>query len=163
MNGRVALIVALAILFLGQLIFYYPQMPDPMASHFNSFGEPDGWMSRNGFFAFEIGLLIFCVSLFFATTRFLTKLPDSLINMPRKDYWLAPERRAATLSVFRDKMEAFYIPVFLLLVIINQFVFRANLTKENLPLISWLFIGAFVVYTIIWSINLNRKFKVYES
>jgi len=158
MNGRVTLIVALAMLFLGQLIFYYPQMPDPMASHFNGYGEPDGWMSKNGFFAFEIGLLFFCAALFFATTRFLTKLPDSLINMPRKDYWLAPERRAATLRVFRDKMEAFYIPVFLLLVIINQFVFRANLSRENLPPISWLFIGAFVFYTIIWSINLNRKF-----
>lgn len=163
MNAKTALIAALAALFLGQLIFYYPQMPDPMASHFNGFGEPDDWMSKTGFFWFEIGLLAFCLGLFFATTKFISKLPDGLINMPRKDYWLAPERREATLKIFSERMEAFYVAIFLLLVLINQMVFRANLTGANLPPVSWLYIAAFVAYTIYWTITLNRKFKVYES
>ncbi|MFC1742012.1 SdpI family protein [Nanoarchaeota archaeon] len=34
------------IITLAITIFYYPQLPDPMATHWNSAGQPDGSMSR---------------------------------------------------------------------------------------------------------------------
>lgn len=163
MNGKRALIFALTILFLGQLIYYYPQLPERIASHFGVGGEPDGWMSKTAFYSFEIGLLVFVLGLFFCITRFLPKMPKELINLPNKDYWLAPERREKTFRIFRDKMEMFQIPLLALLVSVNQLVIRANLTRENLSPASWLVIAAFLVYTIFWSVNLNQKFKVYES
>jgi uncharacterized membrane protein len=163
MNRNRSLVAALAVLSAGQMIYYYPQMPERMASHFDVFGAPDGWMSKQAFFAFEIGLVAFFSVLFFGLNYLLSHSPDNLINLPNKKYWLAPERRAETMKIIRDEMEIFYIPIFLLLIVTNQLIFQANLTGANLSPLSWLFVAAFIIYTIFWSIGFNRKFKVYEN
>ena len=163
MNGRRALIFASVVLFLGQLLYYYPQLPERIASHFNFRGEPDGWMSKDAFYVFELGLLAFLLGLFFCISYFLPKMPRRLINLPNKDYWLAPERRAETLRIVRNKMETFQIPLLALLVSINQLTIRANLSGENLSPASWFVVGAFVIYTFVWGFRLNGEFKVYEN
>ena len=86
-----------------------------------------------------------------------------MINLPNKDYWLAPERRAETFRILRDKIETFQIPLLILFVILNQLTIRANLTGENLSSASWLVLGAFLLYTIVWAFGLNKNFKIYEN
>lgn len=163
MNGKRALIFALVLFFLGQLIYYYPQLPERIASHFNASGEADGWMSKSAFIVFETGLLTFILGVFFCVSYFMPKLPNGLINLPNKDYWLAPERRAETFRIMRGKMETFQIPLLLLLISINQLTVRANLNGENLSPVSWLVLGAFLIYTAVWAFNLNKNFKIYEN
>lgn len=163
MNGKRALILALVVLFFGQLIYYYPQLPERIASHFGASGEPDGWMSKNAFYAFEIGLFAFISGLFFCISYFIPRMPRALVNLPNKDYWLAPERRDETVRIFREKMETFQIPLLALFISINQLAIRANLNRENLSNASWLVLGAFLLYTIVWCFGLNKKFKIYEN
>jgi uncharacterized membrane protein len=163
MNGKRVFIFALLLFFLGQTLYYSPQLPERIASHFNFHGEPDAWMSKSGFFTFQFGLLAFVCGLFFCISYFLPKMPRSLINLPNKDYWLAPERRAETFRVLRDKIETFQIPLLILFVILNQLTIRANLTGENLSSASWLVLGAFLLYTIVWAFGLNKNFKIYEN
>jgi uncharacterized membrane protein len=35
-----------------QSIYYYPRMPEVVASHFDGLGAANGWSSKNGFSAF---------------------------------------------------------------------------------------------------------------
>lgn len=162
MNGKRAIILASAIFFLGHILYYYPHLPEKMATHFNFAGEPDGWMPKGEFIWFNVGLMIFILALFFLMGFFLPKMPHYLINLPNKDYWLAPERRAETLRRMQGEMETFYIALFLLLVSMNHLIFRANLHNENLSPASWVIVGAFLLYTFVWAIGLHKKFKIYE-
>jgi Domain of unknown function (DUF1648) len=50
----------------AQVAYYYPRLPDNVASHFDWMGRPDGWMSKSSFLAFEFGLTVFLAVLFAA-------------------------------------------------------------------------------------------------
>ena len=80
-------------------------LPESVATHFNGAVRPDGWMSRSDHqsFMLKFGLLfpLFVVVLCFAT-RFV---PANLINVPHREYWLAPERRKETFDyLFRHSL-----------------------------------------------------------
>ncbi len=74
------------------------QLPDRVASHFGASGAANGWMSRDShvrymmtfglFFPLAVPAVCYCV-------RFL---PVGLVNIPRREYWLAPERKSETIN-----------------------------------------------------------------
>lgn len=71
-------------------------LPERVASHFDFNGQADGWMSRSGYILFAIFFPL-GISLFLGLIGWLIRyLPASMINMPNKNYWLAPERKAKT-------------------------------------------------------------------
>ena len=57
------LLVILSVIFIGQLVYFYPQLPATIASHFNASGQANDWMSKSSFYAFEIILLIFFLAI----------------------------------------------------------------------------------------------------
>ena len=91
--------------FLGYLAFSSGQLPDRVATHFDGSGQPNGWMSRSTHLLFTLALG-FGVPLFVVAILFVVRfLPDSLINIPHRDYWLAAERRAETFAwLFRHSL-----------------------------------------------------------
>lgn len=44
------LCAGLMVLLAVQALYYYPQLPERMASHFGADGRPNGWTTREGFF-----------------------------------------------------------------------------------------------------------------
>jgi uncharacterized membrane protein len=82
--------------FLGFWVWSGSHLPDRVATHFNGGGEPNGWMSRSDhqtfMLVFGLAFPLVIVLLSYAT-RFM---PRSLVNIPHRDYWLAPEKRAET-------------------------------------------------------------------
>ncbi|WP_458187910.1 SdpI family protein [Haladaptatus sp. NG-WS-4] len=64
MRGRTKYLVAFALVVvaIGVSVYYYPQMPDQMATHWNASGDADGTMSKLGgsFFipALTLGVLV---------------------------------------------------------------------------------------------------------
>lgn len=82
--------------FLASVVYVTPRLPDRVASHFGWSGEANGWMSRSEYagvmLAVGFGLPLFLVVLCRATEV----LPPSMVNIPHKEYWLTPERRAQT-------------------------------------------------------------------
>ncbi len=119
--------------FLAQMVYYYPVLPETMASHFGAFGQPDGWMSKRTFFLLEGLILIVIVLEFTLLPRLIGKMPMSLINMPNKEFWFAEERRSETLSIIKSYFEWFSISLLALFIAVNQMIFRANINRENLP------------------------------
>ena len=156
-----AILYLLIGVFVAHIVFYYPNLPENVASHFNSFGEHDGFMSKPNFVIFEGVILLIIIIEFTLLPLFIKKMPNSLINLPNKAYWLAPERRDATFGIFGNYFEWFSIALLSLFIAVNHLVFQANLTKQNLSGTSmWLILGAFLVFTIVWLIKFIRQFRL---
>ncbi len=156
---RIILLILVGI-FVAQMSYYYVNLPEMVASHFDGGGNPNGWMSKSTFVIFELFLLIFVVGQFMLVPRMIAKMPDSLISLPNKTYWLAAERRAETFFVIRNYFEWFSVALLILFIAINQLVFRANLGHENLSSKeTWVIIALFLVFVFVWLISLVRKFR----
>lgn len=157
--SRIILIFLIAV-FVSQCLFYYPNLPDPMASHFNGAGAANDSMSKLNFFLVEAGILLLIVLEFTLLPYLIGKMPTVLINMPNKDFWFADERRAATIEITKHFFEWFSAALLALFIGINQLVFRANLNNENLSSMSWLVLGAFLVFVVVWLIKFVKRFKI---
>jgi hypothetical protein len=96
-----ALLAAVGLLYFS---FLYPQLPDPMASHFNASGAATAWMPKSGFFMLIAVVALAASMPVFIVPRSIAKLPNDKINLPNKEYWLAPERRDETLQYFGNQM-----------------------------------------------------------
>jgi hypothetical protein len=91
--------IVLGVLCVGFLVWITCSaawLPERVAVHFGSGGEANGWMTRSAHLLF-IGALGVGVPLLFAGLVLLIGwIPAQFINVPRRDYWLAPEREAET-------------------------------------------------------------------
>ena len=120
------IIILLIVGFISQFLYYYPNLPEIIASHFNGTGEADSWMSKQGFIIFDAIILLIVILHFTLLPSFLKKLPDSLINLPNKEYWLATKRRAETFSTLKTFFEWFAIVLLGLFIAVNQQIGRAH-------------------------------------
>lgn len=159
-NKKHNILIVLTMVYLAQTGYFYPQLPAQIASHFNFRGEADGWMPKENFLVFQIFLLVFILGTTSLVSAFFNKLPDSLINIPNKSYWLAPERRCESLSKMAGVTDNLRIALLLLFLGINYFAFQANLSGGNLSDGVWLVLSVFLSYTVYWTIGLRQTFKV---
>lgn len=151
---------------LAQCVYYYPNLPAVMASNFDGFGRPNGWMTKTGFFIFEAVLLLLVVAEFTLLPFLIRKSPDRLLNLPNKAHWLTKDRRERTFAAIATYFEWFSVLLLLLFIAVNQLVFRANITGQNLSSKAiWLILGAFFAFMIFWLVKFIRRFKIkkYES
>jgi hypothetical protein len=160
MNKKHSILIVLALIYLSQIAYFYPQMPAQIASHFNFRGEADGWMLKENFLVFQVILLVFILGTSSLISTFFNKLPDFLINIPNKSYWLAPERRGESLSKLAAETDNLRIALLQLFIGINYFVFQANLSSGNLSNGVWLILGVFLSYSVYWTIGLRKTFRM---
>ena len=142
-----------------QSIYYYPKMPDMMASHFGNRGFPNGWSSKNTFFLIYSGAIAMIGLIFFSLPLSFKLFPDSRINLPNKDYWLSPERREETIAFINKQMTIFGMATLVLMIATFELVFRTN--QQKIPHLSssmWLFLAGYVIFTIIWLVQFIRRF-----
>jgi uncharacterized membrane protein len=99
-NSRTAWAFFAAALLLA--IFYVtqtsPQLPPFVASHFDAAGVPNAFMAHNTHVRF---MLTMCVGLPLSLVAIMSAVYSyaNNIKIPNRDYWLAPERSAATRSL----------------------------------------------------------------
>ncbi len=87
-------LLSLAILFL-QAALAYPELPDQMVTHMDLGGRPDGYGSRDEFFL-AFGLAVLVINIMPPLVPLLMRrLPESLVNLPNKEYWFADAERKA--------------------------------------------------------------------
>ena len=67
---RLPLIVMVVLIHLSiiQAAYYYPRLPDTVASHFGPSGQADGWMNKGAFFGFMMGTTFMLSTMFLATS-----------------------------------------------------------------------------------------------
>jgi serine/threonine-protein kinase len=136
------------------------RLPERVASHFDLSGVADGWMSRASHLwtlgTLACGLSAVIVILFYSVRFF----PDSSINLPRRDYWLAPERREETYSVLFRSGIWFACLMVLFMFGMHLLVIEANAVQP--PRMSdsvWLVVGGLMAAMGIWTYLLVRRFS----
>jgi uncharacterized membrane protein len=158
------LFFGIVLLAIAQCLHDFPLLPDRMASHFGASGMPNGWMTKSQFFmTFALTLLPALLVEFWVASRIANK-PDAKINLPNKEYWLAPERRAGTFAYF-ETFFAWYGCAFLLVVVSTMgLAMRANFDTPPLlptgPIVSVL--GGFILYNVAAVVGVYRRFARVE-
>ena len=154
-----ALILLLLVLAFLQYTYFAPLLPEQIASHFDAAGRADGWSPKGDFFALNLAFVVGMALLFLGLAAWLAKIPNEWISLPHKDYWLAPERRAATLETLQQQMEWLAATTVALLLGITQLTIQANLDGGDAwPRDAfWLLFGGYMVCFIVWLITLLRK------
>jgi uncharacterized membrane protein len=141
------------------MIYYYPLLPDRMASHFDACGRANGWSGKSAFFSIYSGVVLLMAFIQIMTRRSLAKSPVSLINLPNKEYWLAPLRRAESMAILEKYMSGFWSATFIFLICTMDLAFRANLGRSQ-ALGEWFFVflATFILFTLAWTVSLIRRF-----
>ena len=140
---------------------YYSQLPDVVASHFGARGTPNSWQSKPVFFGFFVGSLALSAFIAFALPRFIGAMPIQLVNLPNKNYWLAPERRAASLDILGSYFALFGCAIFVVMIVAFEYASRSNLhpeTRSDVAHLWYTFIG-FLVFLIVWLTRLFIRFR----
>ena len=144
-----------------QAYSYAARMPQPIASHFGGGGMVNGWQSRVAFFCTELGVMVLASVIAFGLPRIMGAMPLSLINVPNKEYWFGPGKRADTLVFFNVQFAWFGCALLAFLLFVNELVFRANLTYPH-RLTTNAFVTAmaiFLTFVVVWIVRLILRFS----
>jgi uncharacterized membrane protein len=145
---------------IAQSIYFYPLLPDIVGSHFNAAGKVNGTSSKLGYFIAYFGSLAITSSFTQVLPLILKYIPTSLINLPHREYWLSGDRREASLQFLKVHFSWFGVAIMFLMVVIFHITFMANLNQiaEINSLLFWFLLGAFLLFTIWWTVILVRRF-----
>jgi ABC-type Fe3+ transport system permease subunit len=160
-RGPALVLGFLYLCFLIYLAASSGQLPERLATHFDRDGQPNGWMSRSFHLWF---ILIFGLTFPFlvAVVLFLARfLPDCFINIPRRDYWLAAERRADTFAYLLRQSLWFACIGVCFVAGLHFLIVQANLRPPahlSLPLLLSV-AGTFLLSLVVWALSLVRHFR----
>jgi len=140
-------------------------LPPKVATHYGNSGIPDSYMSNTYSLLLWLGTFLFLALLFFSMPYLLKKTRTEWINLPNREYWLAPERRENTIRIMSDYMyifgsmlNGFFIVILWLTVIAHKQTPVQLSTSGMLTALALLFAA-----TAVWLIQLFRQFRLPRS
>jgi uncharacterized membrane protein len=136
-------------------------LPPVVASHFGPGGAANGFMDKNTYTVLMLALVVGVPALVASSAQLVRVLPPQLINLPNRQYWLAPERRAATLEALASLTLRFAVALAVFLCFVHWLVIRANAVQPPRLPETWLFVGlaVFGAATLAWLVMLFRRFR----
>ncbi len=156
---RGALLLLCAGLGVAEVVHYYPQLPETVASHFDGRGTPDGWSSKGQFFGLLGGLAGLMLALFGAFGLWIPRMNSAYVNLPHKEYWLAPERRGATLAWLGAYMLEMGVITMALMLAVTHLTIQANLVEGGtLQGFGWVF-GGYILLMGAWLARVFVRFR----
>ena len=146
---------------LGQLVWYAPRLPETVASHFNAAGQPDGWMSRGVLLGFLAGLSLFYLAAFFGVAAVVRRTPAAVVSLPNKEYWLAPERAAATRRAITGELFKVAATTQALMIVVTQLTAEVGLgRRRTLSDAFWVALAAYFGVLAWRLVALFRRFRL---
>ena len=125
------LLMAVAVAFVVNTI---PALPVLVATHFGFDGAPNGFATRDQYRIFILVLLIGLPALIAGTLIWLPKAYPTSLNIPHRDYWLAPQRASETYAFLRGHGFRLGSLLVWLIVGVHWLVLEANKTRPvHLP------------------------------
>jgi uncharacterized membrane protein len=156
--------LALIAATLAQMAWYYPRLPTRVASHFDAAGRANAFMPKDAFFVVHLAVLALMALVFLVTPAFIARLPPAMMNLPNKDYWLAPERRAHTVRKLESLLIGFGNVMLLFLLLVFRAAMQANLLPS--PHLSgriWVLLILLGGFAITWTVRLVRAFRLPDA
>lgn len=156
---QIAIVVMLAVAAV-QIAYFYPQLPAVMASHFNVSGIANSWQPKGAFVGLMCLVYALLAGMYLLMPQLIMSVPASLINLPNKAYWLAPQRRLLTAHMVGDQVAWIGVVQIGFIIFMSQLAINANLPGSNGQLgpAVWWFTGAFVVIMLVWLLRFMRMF-----
>lgn len=136
-------------------------LPDPVATKFGSGGAPVSFMSRSGYITFILGFTTLMPMFMVGMIGYLPRLMPGAVNVPHRDYWLAPARRAATLDFLTSQGYWMAALMASFLTALHWLTVQANLatppmlSNSGLKAVTFTFLGALAA----WMVTLFVRFR----
>jgi uncharacterized membrane protein len=121
----------LILVCLLMMAYYYPKVPERMASYFAANGRANGWQSRGAFFVLMLLVSSTSAIVGFVAPRQIAARSDARINLPHRNYWLAPERRDQTMLFISATMAWFACGILFVLISGTFLALQANLAPVH--------------------------------
>lgn len=164
MVSRYLAVGLLALLLLGTVVHmavYYPRLPDNVASQINAAGQAADRMPKGAFMAVYACTCFGVAGMMTLIALLIPILPVSWVNLPRKEYWLAPQRRQETLGYLSRSMLWFSDATLGFLIGCMHLVFRANLRpQQEMGSAFWMVFSVYAAFVGVWWIALLWRFRV---
>ena len=140
--------------------WYWPRLPALIAQHFDGAGRPNGWETKQGFFAFMWILIALMGALWFVMPKLLRLLPFALLNIPHKAYWSAPDRQRVVFDMMERQMNWMGVGVIALQTVVLEMVLATNAGGEprlDAPTMIAILV-VFSAFMIAWLVVFIRRF-----
>lgn len=121
------------------------RLPALVASHFGASGAANGFMSRAAYTLFMVAIVIGLPAFLVLVTWHAIGHDRARLNLPNRDYWLAPERRVETIAALRLGILWFGALLVTFLCYVHALVVFANEAQPVHLAGSW-FMGGLVSY-----------------
>jgi hypothetical protein len=135
-------------------------LPPVVASHFGLGGVPNGFMPRGTYTVIMLVLVVVPPSLLVFLPASAVRKGGARLNIPNREYWLAPERREATAAYLSRQSKLFAAAVALFLGYTHWLVVRANssapVALPEAPFYAGL--GTFLIVVLLWVLALYAHF-----
>lgn len=154
-------LVILSIGFLVYVQYSTSQLPERVATHFGADGTPNGWMSRDKHLLF-MGIFGVGIPLFIVGLVLISKfIPISFVNLPNRDYWLAPERKQESYLYISRYMIWMGCIMFVFFAGIQYSIVKANQSSPvKMPNeLFWPLLIGFLVVMALWTIAFYLRFS----
>ena len=130
------------------------QLPERVASHFGAGGAADGWMTRGGYLRTFAWIVAGTSALFAACAWFTPRIPSGGVNLPERDYWLAPERRGQTNRRIQDYLLGMAAATNVLYLAMLQLTVVANAMAEpRLGPAFWVTMAVYMGFVLVWTVR----------
>lgn len=154
----IVLFVLLCLACVFHALHYLPLLPERSATHFGMAGAPDRWGGRSELVIVYLVTVALMAVLFLAIPLLMGRLPGSVINLPNRDYWLAPERREETLEWLSTSMILLGCAVLVLMMDIFHQTFMVNLGETSGLAHPFFSMCVFSGAVVIWCAVLLTRF-----
>lgn len=136
-------------------------LPEVVASHFGAGGAADGFMPRGTYIVLLLVLMLGVPLLLALLPAAVAGRDGKNLNIPLREYWLAPERREHTLAFIRMHGTCFAAAVALFMVYVHWLVLQANLLQPPRLSTSGFTAGlvVFFAFLAVWLAILYARFR----
>lgn len=149
---------------LGQSFYVYSTSPEVVPVHYGPTGLPDRWGSPAELLIVHGAVIGIGTAVFFALPALVRRGPRSWVNLPNKEYWLAPERREEAAAKLASWSSVFGTALNLLVITLQSVLApsgtAARSTPGALPLLVTLTFVLFTAGSCVW---LARSYRLPAS
>jgi hypothetical protein len=163
LQGGMTTVMSL-VLIAGAALFVWvtsQTLPAIVASRFAASGVANGFMSSGIYVSLMLALVVVLPLLLIFLPNLVFRRPGVTINVPHREYWLAPERYNSTIDYLCRHSARMGVWLMVFLSYVHWLVVRANAVNPPNLSSSWFIAGllVFTVFTAAWGWVLFAHFR----